>query len=99
MIAVSNAGPLIALGKLGWLALLPQLYGPVWLPTAVYNEVVIQGETRSAPDAFLVAETIRQGSLVVVEVSAAELSPDIADLPLDAGENRCCIWPYGIKLI
>lgn len=88
MMVISNAGPLIALGKLGWLALLPQLYGPVWLPTAVYNEVVIQGERRSSLDAFLVAEAIRQGSLVVVEVRAAELSLDMAELSLDAGEKQ-----------
>ncbi len=43
MKVVSNAGPLMALGKLGLVHLLHQLYGPVMLPTAVYDEVVTRG--------------------------------------------------------
>jgi len=43
MIVVTNAGPLMALAKLGLLHLLGQLYGKVEMPTAVYNEVVLRG--------------------------------------------------------
>jgi len=43
MKVVSNAGPLMALGKLGLVHLLHQLYGPVMIPTAVYDEVVTRG--------------------------------------------------------
>jgi hypothetical protein len=43
VIVVANSGPLMALGKLGLLELLPRLYGQVRLPTAVYTEVVVRG--------------------------------------------------------
>jgi predicted nucleic acid-binding protein len=40
---VSNAGPLITLGKLGQLSMLLTLYGDILIPREVYNEVVING--------------------------------------------------------
>ena len=43
MTVVSNAGPLMALGKLGALHLFERLYGSVLLPTAVHEEVVLRG--------------------------------------------------------
>ena len=44
MIVVSNSGPLMALAKLGLLDLLGQLYGKVYMPGAVYDEVVLRVE-------------------------------------------------------
>ena len=43
MIVVTNSGPLMALGKLGLLDLLPRLYGEVRMPAAVYAEGVERG--------------------------------------------------------
>ncbi len=40
---VTNSGPLMALGKLNYLILLAQLYKKVFMPNAVYNEVVERG--------------------------------------------------------
>lgn len=53
MIVVSNSGPLMALGKLGLLELLPKLYGQVRLPTGVFTEVVVRGVERGRSDARL----------------------------------------------
>ena len=44
MIVVTNSGPLMALAKLGLLDLLGRLYGKVYMPGAVYDEVVLRGE-------------------------------------------------------
>jgi predicted nucleic acid-binding protein len=88
MIVVANSGPLMALGKLGLLELLPRLYEQVRLPAAVYTEVVVRGGERGYPDALLVQVAIQRGQLVVVEVSNAELVPDLAALPLGAGEKQ-----------
>ena len=50
MIIVSNAGPLIALGKLGQLGLLLRLYDRILIPREVYREVVVNGLRLGAPD-------------------------------------------------
>lgn len=88
MIVIANSGPLMALGKLGLLELLPRLYGQVQLPIAVHTEVVVRGCELGYPDAFLVQMAIQRGQLVVIEVSDAELPPDVAALLLDIGEKQ-----------
>lgn len=88
MIVIINSGPLMALGKLGLLDLLSRLYGTVKFPIAVFNEVVVRGRERGYFDAFLVQMAIQQGKLWVIEVNNGDLPPDIATLPLDAGEKQ-----------
>lgn len=51
MTVASNAGPLIALAKLGQLGVLNKLYRTVLIPPEVYKEVVINGRRLGAPDA------------------------------------------------
>lgn len=88
MIVIADFGPLMALGKLGILELLAHLYGQVRLTTAVYAEVVVKGREWGYIDASVVEAAIQTGKLVVVEMSDAELPPDVASLPLDAGEKQ-----------
>jgi uncharacterized protein len=40
-VVVSNSSPLIALGRIGRLDLLPSLYGVVIIPQAVHHEVIV----------------------------------------------------------
>lgn len=47
LIVVSDATPLIALAQIGQLAWLPDLFGEVIVPTAVYAEIVVAGSGRS----------------------------------------------------
>jgi predicted nucleic acid-binding protein len=54
MKVVSNAGPLINLAKLGILGVLPKVYTPIWVPPAVYDEVVVRGKEQNHPDAYVV---------------------------------------------
>ena len=86
MIIVSNAGPLIALGKLGQLGLLLRLYDRIMIPREVYREVVVNGLRLGAPDARAVDFLVRQGSIQVVDVTLSEPLPDWA-LPIDASED------------
>ncbi len=53
MIVVSNSSPLIALGRIQRLDLLPALFPAVVAPTAVYEEVEVQGA--SQPGALTLA--------------------------------------------
>ena len=85
MTVVSNAGPLIALAKLGRLALLGQLYGCVLIPEEVYQEVVVNGMRFGAPDADVVQFFIDQGEIQVHPVEVASDDPLFAH-GIDAGE-------------
>jgi predicted nucleic acid-binding protein len=82
---VSNAGPLIALGKLGQLGLLLKLYGEILIPREVYNEVVTNGLRLGTSDAQAVDFLIRQGHIRVVEVALPSPLPAWSQ-PIDAGE-------------
>lgn len=53
---IVNATPLISLGLLNRLSLLPSIFDEVLTPPAVYNEVVKQGEERPAAAAWFKAK-------------------------------------------
>ncbi len=71
-LVVTNAGPLIYLAILGRFAVLHDLFGQVYLPEAVYREVVLQGigepgsdETRAAvADGWLVRVAVENTTAV-----------------------------------
>lgn len=90
MRVVSNAGPLIALGKLGQLGLLLKLYDEILIPREVYNEVVVNGLRLGASDARAVDFLIRQGHIRVVDVTLPSPSPAWAQ-PIDAGELEAIV--------
>ena len=46
MIVVSDSSPLITLARIGCFDLLPKLYRRIYIPTEVYNEVVVAGAGR-----------------------------------------------------
>lgn len=50
MIIVTNSTPLISLSKIRKINLLQQLFGKVFVPFAVYNEVSIQGQGKAGWD-------------------------------------------------
>lgn len=90
MKVVSNASPLIALGRLGQLGLLLRLYGEILIPREVYNEVVVNGLRLGAPDAQAVDFLIRQGNIRVVDVVLPSSPPPWAQ-PIDAGELEAIV--------
>lgn len=87
MKAVTNAGPLIALGKLGLVHLLSQLYDPILVPTPVYQEVVTRGLELGQPDAYAVQMAVARRELIVVSVKIAESSTAGIEPPLHSGER------------
>ena len=78
MIVFSNAGPIMALGKLGALDILFKLFGQVNIPTAVHREVVVQGKQQGQTDAIIADIAIRQQKLKIVDVVNNEVPTDIA---------------------
>jgi len=88
MKVVANAGPLMALGKLGLIRLLYQLYGPVQIPSAVHDEVVTRGLELEHPDAYAVELAVARKELAVVAIDDADLSEAVRALPLGRGEKQ-----------
>lgn len=85
MTATTNTGPLIALAKLYHLHLLPALYGLPIVPQAVYDECVIEGQTRGYADADVIQAFLKQAG--VLPVAPQALPPEIAgDVHLGQGE-------------
>jgi len=46
MLVVSDTGPLVTLGRTGYLDVLPGLFGRIIVPVAVYEEAVVKGKGR-----------------------------------------------------
>lgn len=63
MSAVVDAGPLIALGKLGLIDLLPSLYVTVFVPPTVFDEVVVGGTEVGAIEALEVRRAVMRGDI------------------------------------
>lgn len=72
----------MALGRLGLVHLLRRLYGPVLIPSAVYEEVVIQGLKSEHPDASIVELAVTRQELTVVHMDDADLSETVRALSL-----------------
>ena len=87
MKAVTHAGPLIALGKLGLVQLLSQMYDPILVPAPVYQEVVTRGLELGQPDAYAVQMAVARHELVVVDVELAEASTAGTEPSLHVGER------------
>jgi predicted nucleic acid-binding protein len=60
MIVVADASPLIALSRVGRLALLQKLYGRIYVPVAVWHELVVDGRGRAGAEQL---EAKRRGAL------------------------------------
>ncbi len=86
MNVISNAGPIMALGKLNRLELLADVYGQVQITRAVYTEVVIQGMARGEPDALVTRLFWQQQGWPIVDVPADVLAVYQPSVILGVGE-------------
>jgi predicted nucleic acid-binding protein len=86
-VVLCNASPLMALGKLNRLDLFAGLFGEVQVPRAVYDEVVIQGLTRGAPDALTVRLFWQRQQWPIVDLPETLLSAYVPPVVLDSGET------------
>lgn len=96
MVVVSNASPLIALSKLGQLALLPALSDQVLIPQAVYEEVVVAGLREGHADAIVVDHFVRLGRIVVRPIELSANDRDWASR-IDRGEAEVYEMDIGTR--
>ena len=87
MKAVTHAGPPIALGKLGLVQLLSQMYDPILVPAPVYQEVVTRGLELGQPDAYAVQMAVARHELVVVGIEISGASTAGMEPSLHLGER------------
>ena len=86
-VVLCNASPLMALGKLNRLDLFAGLFREIQVPRAVYDEVVMQGLTRGAPDALTVRLFWQRQQWPIVDVPETLLSAYVPPVVLDPGET------------
>ena len=84
-IVVSDAGPLIALGRIEQLNLLRQLYQNVLIPPAVHNELRCGADL---PGATALRQAIDAGWINIQSVPAGAKTLSELRLILDAGESE-----------
>ena len=90
MIIVSNAGPLIALGKLGQLGVLLKFQAEILISRAVYTEVVINGLHLGAADAPMTDFLIQHNHITIIDVALSKPLPAWAQI-IDLGEAETII--------
>jgi predicted nucleic acid-binding protein len=83
---LSNAGPLMALGKLNRLDLLTELYEQVQIPRAVYTETVTQGLAYGANDALTIKIFWQHQNWPIIDVAEKVLAAYRPSVILDQGE-------------
>jgi predicted nucleic acid-binding protein len=82
MIAIINASPLIYLGQIGALLLLPKLFSQCYTTSLVKNEVLSQ---KNAPEYSILEESFSDW-LIVKESSNQELVKRLEELQIHPGE-------------
>jgi predicted nucleic acid-binding protein len=91
MIVVANAGPLIALARIGHFNLLQSLYKQLYVPPAVLNEVMISG--RGYPGADEVGLVTWIQTVNVQDKTAVQLLQE----RLDTGESEAIVLALELK--
>lgn len=86
MIVIADAGPLIALAKIGGLEPLHQLYAPILITPAVYDEAITAGLALGADDASLLNAEHKR-AMFEVRVPALMTLPVPALLGLGEAES------------
>jgi len=87
-IVVSDAGPLIALGRIEKLNLLKHLYQNVLIPTAIHSELRCGADL---PGATALQKAISDGWIGVQSVSTSAKELSELQLILDVGESQAIV--------
>jgi uncharacterized protein len=91
MLVISDTSPIINLAAIGYLHLLPDLFGEIVIPKAVFQEIVIDGAGESGADEIQSATWIR-----VVKSKNRVLLKKISN-SLDAGESEAIVIDIELK--
>ena len=85
MIVVSDSSPLIALSRIKALELLKSLYTQVFIPQAIYHEVVQEGKGREG------SEAVASASWIQVRSVQDSIAVELLQEQLDRGESEAIV--------
>jgi len=85
MIVVSNTTPILSLYKISQLYLLRVLFGQVFVPMAVYNEITVRGKGKQGHDALDTADYICMKQVQNI------LATNLLRSQLDYGESESIV--------
>ena len=91
MKAVINSTPLIALSMLNYLFVLKALFDEIFVPSSVYEEVVVKGQNRSGSQEIVKADWV----IVKEPAESFPLPPEL--LGLDTGEMDVILLAREVK--
>ena len=55
---ISNSSPLILLARINKLGIIKEIYKKIYIPKAVYNEVIVRGKEEKYSDAFIIERAV-----------------------------------------
>lgn len=90
-VVVSDTTPLIALAKIELLEMLPELFGEILVPKAVYDEVVGAGKKRSG------VKAVAEADWIIVQEVEDKSRVDYLLTQLDLGEAEAIILAQEVQ--
>ena len=90
-IFISNSGPIISFARAGHLDLMEMIIGKVWIPRAVYDEIVVKGKGKPGSEEVHQAKWI--GVKTIKDRSGANLFPS----ELGLGEREAIVLAEKLK--
>lgn len=91
MIVVANATPLIGLAKAGRFYLLKEIFGKIYIPEGVYEEVVVEGRGRAG------ASEVNEAAWVETVEVKDKLAVELLQDELDKGESESIVLAKELK--
>ncbi|MBX3051569.1 MAG: DUF3368 domain-containing protein [Caldilineaceae bacterium] len=92
MIVITDSSPLIFLARIGRLSLLEELYGTVYIPTAVHRETVVQDPLRPG------AVEIASADWLTVRPVDDRLAARLLQQQIGPGESEAIILALQLKV-
>jgi uncharacterized protein len=93
MIFVADAGPIISFGRVGRLELLRQVVATVWIPEAVYQELVTRGAGRPG------AEEVSRGAWIQRKPITQQATVRTFPRTLGAGEREAIMLAHELGAV
>lgn len=91
MIVVSDAGPIIALARIGKLDLLKNIFKEIFVSKGTYHELVVKGKGKEG------YKNIKSANWIKVKSIKNETSANILLLDLDKGEAESIVLAYELN--